>query len=245
MTDLYKTYTDYVEKVCNSGNLDSFKRHPDYTYMLEHVSVEYGKQYLYEILTKTRIGSEDILEFCTKNDAVGSPVKAQIGDFFVSPSSLRYIYQAFLILTHLKSLGMKKHDLVEVGGGYGGLCLAIHWLAPKFGIKIDSYTIIDLPSPSRLQKMYLGRVEPSLSISFVGAMTYGLELEVQDAFLISNYCFSEIDADSQKKYVECLFPKIAHGFIAWNHIPVYDFGFQMKVEEEVPKTGSLNKYVYF
>jgi hypothetical protein len=38
---------------------------------------------------------------------------------------------------------------------------------------------------------------------------------------------------------------LKHGFITWNNIPVYDFGFPADVEDEVPKTGKVNKYVRF
>ena len=64
-------------------------------------------------------------------------------------------------------------------------------------------------------------------------------------FLISNYCFSEIPGNLQKEYIAKLFPKVSHGFMAWNHIPVYNFGFDIKEEVEFPKTGSYNKYIYF
>jgi hypothetical protein len=64
-------------------------------------------------------------------------------------------------------------------------------------------------------------------------------------FLVSNYCFSEISTEFQKKYIDTLFPKISHGFMAWNNSPTYYFGFEIKEEIEYPKTGNFNRYVYF
>ena len=46
-------------------------------------------------------------------------------------------------------------------------------------------------------------------------------------------------------YIKTLFPKVQHGFMAWNMIPIYDFGFKYTIEDEYPKTGDFNKYVYF
>jgi hypothetical protein len=135
---------------------------------------------------------------------------------------------------------------VEVGGGYGCLCLAIHHFSKNYKIKINSYTIVDLPAISTLQRMYLIKVNPNLQVDFVGANTFGSEVEKNDMFLVSNYCFSEISDEFQKKYIEVLFPKVAHGFMAWNIIPTYDFGFTFREEKEFPNTGSVfNKYVYF
>jgi hypothetical protein len=70
-------------------------------------------------------------------------------------------------------------------------------------------------------------------------------LDKPNLFLVSCYSFSEIPREYQTKYIENLFPKIKHGFITWNNIPVYNFGFVVDVEEEVPKTGKVNKYVRF
>ena len=70
-------------------------------------------------------------------------------------------------------------------------------------------------------------------------------------FLISNYSFSEIESEHQKGYIKYLFPKVSHGFIIWNHIALYDFGFKVTIEDEYPLTSNNpnpllnNKYVYF
>jgi len=78
-------------------------------------------------------------------------------------------------------------------------------------------------------------------------MNYGVELKnTPNLFLVSNYCFSEIGNKNQKMYIATLFPNVVHGFIVWNSIPVYNFGFNMEIEDENPNTGGLyNKYVRF
>ena len=246
----YTTYANYVSSICDSGNISGFRVHPSYTYMLEHVSEEVGAQYLDAILSFSSITEKEIIEFCAKNDVVGDPAKYVYDNMCVSPTSLRYIFQAHLVLTHMKATSQLNIDAVELGGGYGGLCLALFHFAPKYDIHIKSYKICDLPDIITLQKLYLGKVDPALPVEFVDATTHGENIDCHGMFLISNYCFSEISKENQESYIQKLFPKIAHGFIAWNMIPVYDFGFTTRVEHEFPNTGSgpkdtLNKYVYF
>lgn len=241
----YSPYANYVESICQSCNLSSFKSHPNYTYMLEHVSKVQGDEYIYFIKNTMNITDDEIKKFCTLNDSIGNPKKDEFGFMVASPSSLRYIFHAHLILKHLSNLNLQIIDIVEVGGGYGGLSLAVHHFSEKYGLKINSYTIVDLPSISKLQNLYLNKVAPSLKVDFVDATTFGEGITKQNMFLISNYCFSEISTEFQKKYIDTLFPKVSHGFMAWNMIPTYYFGFEIKEELEYPKTGNFNRYVYF
>jgi hypothetical protein len=249
MDDLYSTYSNYVNSILLSGNISLFKNHPSYTYMLEHVSFTLGQEYLKLIQDEFHLSDVDIAIFCSKNDQIGSPVKMQYGTLVVSPTSLRYIYQALRILQHCKSVGYTTPSFVELGGGYGGLFLAIDHFMSRFDIIAKSYTIIDLEPIIRLQELYLSKHYVKTPISFHNAHTHGNAVTGNTNFLISNYCFSEINADAQKKYVEILFPKCNHGFITWNHIPIYDFGKKIHSELERPMTTQLietpNYYVTF
>jgi hypothetical protein len=242
----YTRYSNYVELITKNSDISSFKSHPDYTYMLEHVSYKFGLEYKSYIQNTTPITNDEAASFCILNDSVGNPVKEDFGFIVGSPSNLRYVFQAHLILSYLQKINMPNLNIVEVGGGYGGLCLAIHFFAKKYNIHIDSYTIIDLPSILKLQKLYLNTINYPINVRFVDANTFGAGIETKDMFLISNYCFSEISDEYQKKYIELLFPKVSHGFMAWNWIPVYDFGFKANHTQEYPNTGGpFNKYLYF
>ena len=244
---VYERYSNFVASICDSDLL-GFKSNPDYTYMLEHVMRDYGEDYLKCILASTNIKIQDIQEFCKLNDSVGDPNKEKYDglDIPVSPTSLRYILHADLILTHMKEVCDVNADVIELGGGYGGLCLAMHHFAPKHAVCIKSYTICDLPSIIRLQKNFLKRVSPSLTVEFIDACGHGSEIAETNLFLISNYCFSEISEENRNSYQKILFPKVRHGFMAWNHIPVYDFGFHARTCPEIPIfENTLNKLVYF
>ena len=142
------------------------------------------------------------------------------------------------------TFGNEGIDIVEIGGGYGGLCLCLHYFAPSFDINIKSYTIIDLTDVLRLQKMYLNS-NGIQNVNFEDTVTYGKNIDKKNMFFISNYAFTELHRDKQNQYLQDLFPKVKHGFMCWNMIDYYDFGFKTYVIDEIPKTGQYNKYVFF
>ena len=215
--------------------------------MLEHVSPALGHQYYDSIVRLHGITDEDILSFCKKNDRIGSPIMYLIHGMMVSPSSLRYIRHALLILNHCVQIGNLTPSLVEVGCGYGGLALAIDHYSHMFGITVNRYTMIDLNDPLSLQKLYVSKQSLSFPVSFESASTYGSNVSGNDNFLISNYCFSEIGPHIQQNYLKILFPKCSNGFILWNNVKVFDIGKQVRIEPEVPMTAATNSnyHVYF
>ena len=243
----YDRYSDFI-KICLSKNdISNFKNNENYTYMLEHVSQEQGFRYIECIFKNTNLTTEDILSFCRLNDSVGNPTKYYYSTLkeYISPSSLRYIYHSHLILSHIQTTG--NTDIVELGCGYGGLCMAIHFFSQKYSVTLSTYTLIDLSEPSKLQKLYLESVNFRLNttLNFVDASTFGHTITNTNLFLVSNYCFSEIHSFHQQQYIKTLFSKVSHGFMAWNSIDIFDFGFKLRIENEEPLTGHQNKYVYF
>jgi hypothetical protein len=194
------------------------------------------------------MSSVDIESFCKLNDRIGSPRIALLHGLSipVSPTSLRYLYHAYLILSHAP----QDSNLVEIGCGYGGLCLAIQFVARLLGKRVASYACVDLDAAVELQKKYLSNFVTEYGVTFHSASSYGSTVNGDNLFLISNYCFSEIAPQHQKGYINTLFPRVTSGFLVWNHIPLYDFGKPVRrVEKERPLTGSSygvqNMFVYF
>jgi len=249
MTDeVYYQYSDFITNVLKSGDISNFKNNPSYCYMLEHCSESIGRGYLNEILTTTLISLRDIVEFCRINDSIGNPVRSKYGEIEVSPSSLRYIYHAHLALSHFKSVNDGRPvSIVEIGGGYGGLCLAVDYFNKYYNVPIQEYNIVDLGPATSLQEVYLSKFTLSIPTKFHCSDTYGSEIvKNSQTYLISNYAFSEIALYHQQKYIDILFPKIHHGFMTWNFIDLYDFGFSTMVTPEVPNThDGSNRYVRF
>lgn len=234
-------YSQYENFLKTMDSLANFKQNSNYTYVLEHVSKPQGEEY-YNLLKD--IYSDDVIQvFCNVNDSIGNPVRHLINRIVTSPTSLRYLYHAHLILKHFGN--QPEVNIVEVGGGYGGLCLAIDYLSKYMNKNIHSYHIIDLDPAINLQKIYLKKYTLSFEVTFSSASDYGKELKRDDYCLISNYCFSEIEKHHQENYITCLFPKVSCGFLIWNHIPLYDFGKKVNVENEIPLTGPGNLFVFF
>lgn len=70
----------------------------------------------------------------------------------------------------------------------------------------------------------------------------------ENSFLVSNYAYSEISMDLQKKYTKyVLNPYISHGFLTWNFIEPYEFivNKKMYTGQEFPLTCYNNKYIWF
>lgn len=155
---LYNTYTNYLKEVVESNLELPFKINPNFTYMLEHVNYDQGKQYLNLIKKEFQIIYETnkqlIVSLINNNDSIGNPAQYYFDDFKCSPSNLRYIYQTMLILKYLKTNYNNDIDILEIGGGYGGLGYFMFNLSNLFDIKLSSYTIMDLETPSKLQKKY-------------------------------------------------------------------------------------------
>jgi putative sugar O-methyltransferase len=225
---MYEQYTKCISSFVNSSNIDewTFKSHPDYSGILEHVWYELGVNYMNEIQKRfNSVYNENkdlLIDLCDKNDSIGKPTKHFFENFTLcSPTNLRYIYHSMLILTYMQDCMLNNIDIIEIGGGYGGLCFYIHKMSHLFNIKINSYTIFDLKMPLILQKKYLDNLDiQNINYSEMDDIT---NLK-KNSFLISNYAFSEISYELQKKYTNnVLNPYVSHGLLVWNWIDVYPF----------------------
>jgi hypothetical protein len=243
---MYNNYCNLIENIIKSENLEYFKSHHEYTGILEHVDEEQGKDYLNLIKDEFKLNYEDIIDYINLNDKIGSPTKKKIENILCSPTSLRYIYHANLILKNIRNLNLNDINIVEVGCGYGGLCLAISIFANKYSIKINNYNLIDLKPVIELQKLYLSNFKLPFNTIFHDSNTFGSNIEHNDLYLISNYCYSEIDISLRRKYSNILFPKVSHGFIAWNDLKYIELiRDDQIVEDERPCTQVGNKYIIF
>ena len=244
-------YEHYKEVVKYNLTLDTklwnFKRNPHYTPILEHVSPEEGLRYMGCIHSEFRevfiSNFKYIYEIIKANDSIGQPNTIKYTEEIqCSPTNFRYIYHSLLILNNMKE---KCVNIVEIGGGYGGLCLYLFKLAPLFNITIQSYTIFDIDHVIDLQKIYLEQFNISIN-----SYTLDSNYTIQDnSYLISNYAFSEISDSLQKEYITKVISKCNHGFLVWNHINLYEFTHHtIHSEIERPttsKTDHKNLFVYF
>ena len=214
-------------------------------FVLEHVGHAWGIRYLDLIFEEfPQLRFEDVRSFVEINDRVGAPNKFEIYSskyksiILCSPTSLRYVYHAMLILGHYQNISTYTshgHDeMAEVGCGYGGLFLALNYFSSLVRVQIPSYHLIDLPEACDLIRYYLDQHQAIISIPYHihSAYDYGKEIVPTAPFVaepstqtgqnsqgflffISNYCLTELDDHHRQGYREHLLPKARHGFVIW------------------------------
>ena len=247
----YSPYRVLVNKIVETNKNEwDFKSNNEYTQILENLGKYYGNLYLQQLKKQFPKffykNKKYLTEVCELNDLYGKPNKRPFVSFIpCSATNLRYILHSLLILTFMSNHKLNNLDIIEIGGGYGGLSLFMHKISPLFKINITSYTIIDLPEISLLQKTYLDALDMSKNMHFYNINNYKNLKE--NSFLISNYAYSEISIELQQEYTEkILNPYVSYGFLVWNYIELYDF-IKSKIilkEYEEPDTSHNNTNYY-
>lgn len=251
-------YSDYRNLL---GNLDTdesifsnFKSDSRFTDILEHVDKAFGDRYKECIASEFNEKPSSFSDIITLNDSIGNPTKYDFDGISMSPTNLRYIYHSLLIKSKIERWfpGKKKIKILEIGGGYGGLCLYMNRICKDMEIE---YTIIDLPEPSMLQRKFLNAVGVlrARTVSMKDIDTIAAE---KFDLVISNYCISEIGRKNQEEYFNKLIVNCDKKFFIWNYLTKskkffffdsMDIDFINKddylFEEERPKTGK-NKFIY-
>lgn len=239
---MYNEYVTYLRDI-NAENIltRNFKSNSAYNSILEHVSPQLGHQYLGLIEAEyPHIASSAIKEYAELNDKYGAPNKHVFTcrdgvRIYCSPTSLRYVYHALLILRHFKEVGGK--SFVEVGCGYGGLFLAICFFSPLVEAEVENYHLVDFPEVGNLIRHYIQANSANFSVKPTWFLhdchSHGATVPSENGlFLISNYCFTEIDEPDRIKYIENLFGKVANGFIIWQTV----FGCDIQRVDSIKKT---------
>ena len=251
---IYEKYANYIQEIIkNDKKKWDFKSNPLYNDILEHLPKHFSYNYFSEIkknFYKFYINNKDFLiQLCNTNDMYGKPKQMEFNNFTkCSSTNLRYILHSLLILTFMKKNNIKYVDIIEIGGGYGGLSFYMNNISRYFNIKIKSYCIFDLPDISLLQESYLKALNTSHNMHFYQINNY--KNLKKNSFLISNYAFSEIQSKLQYEYTQKILNEyISYGFLVWNMIPIYEF-INNKIilsELEYPDTSGdkRNFYVTF
>ena len=236
---------DYIT-ICEEASKNddvflSFKQNPRYTPILEHVPPEQGLEYI-KTIEQYDIDQELILKF-KENDKYGGANLIDYGEPFgrVSPSTLRYIQNALDIAYFFGEGEIKK--IVEIGGGYGGLCKTINCLCD-----FEEYHIYDLESSGKLQKKYLSNFDISEKVFFHSTVE---KIENVD-LVISNYAYSELSAEYQELYYDAVIKNSNKVYMILNKGQVDREVFLNKAEKdfniEVEKVLDFwppNGYLYF
>ena len=206
-----------------------FKSHPAYRHVLEHVTYEEGQQYLDEI----EIDYMDKLDEIKENDALGTPVTCTYdGVGTISPTTIRYLKNTSDIVT---KFGTSFNSIVEIGGGYGGLCKVLSSF-----VKFEQYLLLDLEECNMLSRKYLSHFD-------LPTMSHQAEeiVDVDDNFdlLISNYALSECNRETQMMYIERFVKKSDKFYLMHNNFHA-DNG-NMSYEEFIDVMSDTHEIEYY
>jgi len=190
---------------------DNFKSRPEFKTIMEHVPRDLGKAYLDDIhRTNPSILREASL-FISANDSIGSPRKESYEEYDIegmSPTTARYMK----VLSDLVTLygTLDNLNIVEIGGGYGGLALVI---SKKYNFR--NYYNIDLKEMAKLSKKYC--LVSGLN-NFHSVYPDQLDKldNVKIDLLISNYAYSECNHETQDIYNDKILSRSGRGYITHN-----------------------------
>jgi hypothetical protein len=252
----YESYKTYISSIINSTEdfkEIAFKTDPNYMTVLENINKQTGVEYLQKIEEEfPEITIADIKEFTTLNDKYGQPAKtifttSKMKLLYCSPSCMRYVLHALKILRQLKENATNEATtptpikIVEIGAGHGALYLALNIFAPKMGVSIDRYYIIDLPEVIDLLKKYISLHVDAITIplELYDNITYVKYITDTGLFLISNYGLSAFENKEMSLYMETIVKhQVSHGFLTWQTC----FGADIdRAEQIIGKTGVAKK----
>lgn len=254
MWEVNKELTDPFLTACKESALrqdlfKNFRRDERFYPILEHVTYDEGLLYLNErvdidILSKS---FNDLLPKMLENDNVGNPIcydYPKIGS--VCPTTLRYIKNLYDVSSMIDHSEPKLNNVVEIGGGYGGLCRMLNST-----ISINNYLLIDFFEVNQLSKCYLSEY---YSDGILWSTPDGFGEMYNVDMCISNYAFSECDRGTQNTYYEKIIKKSRMFYITYNKISERNMSFNefyklasqkfdINVKEEVRDT--YTNYVMF
>ena len=222
-----KYANEYLE-ICRRAVEDDeifakFKSIQGYKNILEHVTPRQGHEYLEIAMAMSEDALIENIDAFKENDEIGTPDKFsydKIGK--ISPTTIRYIKNVFEMATLLQDTPVSR--VVEVGGGYGGLCKTLSVVCD-----FDEYILVDLPEAVEVQRKYLSCF-PELFAKCKFISCDDLE-EIKDVDLfISNYALSECDYDTQVNYYDKLVSNSKFAYIIYNLVNFNDFYYNKFVE---------------
>lgn len=241
---------DYVtacrEFVTDDSKFKNFKQDSRYKIILEHISKEESDLFISEMKNSESLTKKQLKEF-KENDLNGNPELHEY-EFFgkMSPSTIRYIKNTLDIFNFVGDKEIK--NIVEIGGGYGGLCKTMNVL-----FDYDNYVLIDLPEVNALSKKYtdqFSKLEGKVSQLSLNELDRIEDIDL----VISNYAFSECSQPAQMKYYNDVVANSKYFYMVYNNITpgnmnstaFLDFAsrkFDIVTEEEV--RPSHTNYIYY
>lgn len=216
--DIFKVFrrVDVYCKIVGGGSAKSIERYINY------IDIYGNKEYKECVLSRYKIF-----------DKYGMPYKhyGMINNKRIMMSSSTAMHLKVILDLQTIFSQDKLDRIVEIGGGYGGLCSVIDAF-----YNFCSYQIIDLPQVNMLQEKYLELFNLNNKVKISSCTEFG-ELN-EDVFLISNYAFSELSREMQDEYFDKVLSHSKYGYMICNNISENDanlHGYSLKqLQEKIP-----------
>lgn len=194
----------------------NFKKDDRYRTILEGAPKLFSDYYMQRINSHLE---KDIfyknLEFFKKNDKFGNPdlyEEENVG--LISPSTLKFASNCLDIIHYIKQFDNLDNikNIVEIGGGYGGLCLILS----NF-IEFDCYTLVDLPEATNLANKYLSKFKRvSSKVNCVPCNDLDEIKDTEFDLCIAINSLSECNIDTQMNYFDKFVSKSKYSYIVRN-----------------------------
>ena len=189
----------YLQKCQESSQLIhrflTFRSDSDYCRIIIPGKKKDGDKIL-ERISSSKYKIIEYLDNFKKNDKIGSPMVYKYDNYgYFSPGTLKYVNTLYELLEFFGE--MKNWNIIEFGGGYGGLC---HILS--FFIKWNKYTFVEIKEPLELAKKCFLNMSLNDIICVSNDESFKI-LEDSNMFdlFISEFGFCELNNDGIDKYI--------------------------------------------
>jgi putative sugar O-methyltransferase len=234
-----ETLSDYtsacLEAVEYDNEFSNFRKNEKYRTILEGAPKLFSDYYVQKInshLKKNLFYSN--LEKFKENDKIGNPDlydESEIG--LISPSTLKFAFNAIDIVCFLEqqSQPLSLKNIIEIGGGYGGLCLLLSNL-----IEFESYTLIDLPEACKLAQKYISNFEHLKDkVNFVPCDKLSSIKKKDFDLVIAVNSLSECNLETQLDYFDKFVSKSNFSYIVRNPDTQERFEHHVKTIDSLPE----------
>lgn len=218
---------DEYYKIVGGGSADQVKRTIEY--VDQYASEEYKKWFLKNYRMFDKFGMPFKYESKVSKECIR-----------ISPNSALNLW-VLMDLTELFDAN-KMQSVVEIGGGYGGLCSIVLTY-----YKESLYEVIDLPEVNQLQKRYLQNCVGTDNNVTTTSCFECKEID-KDVMLISNYAFTELSRDIQDIYFENVLSHAKSGYMICDNISNADeklrgYSFE-ELRNKIPGSVAFTAYPY-